>query len=135
MALTLPSMIPDLAVVIRQEVARLQPTAADIEPAAVHQVERIQARTASGVDSNGNPWPPYAPGSAEQGIVTLGDLAECIEHEVDPAGITLAIAGEKGVIANYHNGGTKRLPRRHFFDVSASDIEMMEADIAARLNK
>ena len=67
-----------------------------------------QRRTAMGVDFEGTPWAPYAPKSREKGTVTLGDLAKCIEHEVDSTGITLAITGDKRQIAEYHNDGTRR---------------------------
>lgn len=126
-------MIPDLAFTISAELAQVQVTAADLEPAALHQVERMQARTASGVDWEGNAWAPYAPGDRKQGTVTLGDLAECIEMEADPEGITLAIAGEKGQIADYHNNGTRRILRRHFFDVSPADVEAMTVEITERI--
>jgi hypothetical protein len=126
-------MITPIEILIAEELAKVQITGADLIPAAQRQIERIQARTASGVDYEGNPWPPYAPHSKEKGTVTLGDLAESIEMETDPQGITLAIAGQKGQIADYQNNGTSRLPRRHFFDVSAADMEAIQVDVVEQI--
>lgn len=76
-------MVPDLSIYISAEIAKRLVTAADLATAAQRQVQRIQTRTSSEVDSDGAPWPPYAPNFERKGIVTLGDLAWSIETEVD----------------------------------------------------
>lgn len=93
------------------------------DAAGAFAVERILTRTISGKDVNDTSFASYSPSYArfKGGIVNLvmsGEMLGSVDYQAQGQSATIQCASET---AQYHEGGTSKMPQRQFMGLSESD--------------
>jgi hypothetical protein len=125
--------------------AALVPAESALLYALERQKTRILLRTAAGVDADGAPFVPYSAAYAkakskyrDASVVDLRgrnapNMLMDIHSEITgPGEMALRFYSERdAMLAEVHDQGEGRMPRRHFFDVDSggADLAAMEDDI------
>jgi hypothetical protein len=117
------------------------PTKERMLKAANNQIERIQARTAQGLDTNGHPFAPYALSTARararKGLSTTpnlrvtGAMLDAMIPEVRSEtefGIVFADDTQEAIAASLERG-TERVPARDFFNTSEQELDLIFEDL------